>query len=124
MRKGRKQGVVFVLVCSLLIGTVSMQAMASTTVDSIYAPDEIYQEKTEEEPDDELDDEEEIHEDVLDYSKTSEYWYNGIKVKPDKNGFAVCNGVLIGYEGTKTKITILSMPTLQKLLLRSGMGNS
>lgn len=111
MRKGRKQGVVFVLVCGLLIGTVSMQAMASTTVDSIYAPDEIYQEKTEEEPDDELDGEEEIHEDVLDYSKTSEYWYNGIRVKPDKNGFAVCDGVLIGYEGAKTKITIPSHVT-------------
>lgn len=127
MRQCIKQGAVFVLVFGLLVSTVSIQAMASTMEDSIRVMDDFYGEEaayeaktvyeyeddveTEDEPDDELDEEDEIHEDVLDYSETSEYWYNGSKVQPDKNGFVVCDGVLIGYEGTKTKITIPSHVT-------------
>lgn len=81
MKREIKQSIVFILICGLMIGTIRMQVNASTT------------------------------EDVLDYSKTSEYWYNGTKVLPDKNGFVVCDGVLIGYEGTKTKLTIPSHVT-------------
>lgn len=98
MSKEIKQGAAFLLVLSLLMSTVSIQATASTMEDSIRVMDDFYGEEA-------------AYEDVLDYSETSEYWYNGSKVQPDKNGFVVCDGVLIGYEGTKTKITIPSHVT-------------
>lgn len=129
MRKKIKQRIVFILVFSLLVIPVRIQAMASTAEDFIQATDASYGEEayedddmeTEDESDFDLDDEDDVHEDVLDYSKKSEYWYNGIKVKPDKNGFAVCDGVLIGYEGAKTKFTIPSHVTKIYGLFNSAM---
>ena len=114
----KKQVIIYLVIVMVMVG---LQPAYGQTVDwdaeefgfsdpgdgeEAYFPDFDTDEDGGETEEDE--DEEEIHEDVLDYSKKSEYWYNGVRVEPDKNGFVICDGALIGYEGTKTKLTIPS----------------